>query len=76
MTVLPSFPKVHFDYGTIDALPQELAARGVRRPLIITILPRATVPIRVTLAPLRNGLRRVTPRHMLMPPKCGAPSDG
>jgi hypothetical protein len=36
MTVLPSFPPVHFDHGAIGALSGELAARGIRRPLIIT----------------------------------------
>ena len=36
MTVLPSFPKVHFEFGAVAALGDELAARGVGRPLIIT----------------------------------------
>jgi len=36
MTVLPGFPTVHFDFGAVGALAGELAARGVRRPLIIT----------------------------------------
>lgn len=36
MTVLPSFPKVHFDFGAISALGEELLAREIKRPLIIT----------------------------------------
>ncbi len=36
MTVLDAFPKVHFDFGAIAALGGELAARGVKRPLVIT----------------------------------------
>jgi len=36
MTVLPGFPTVHFDFGAVGALAGELAARGVKRPLIIT----------------------------------------
>jgi alcohol dehydrogenase class IV len=36
MAFLPSFPPVHFDFGAIEVLPRELAARGVQRPLIIT----------------------------------------
>ena len=36
MTVLPGFPTVHFDFGAIGSLAGELAARGIRRPLIIT----------------------------------------
>lgn len=36
MTLLPSFPPVHFDYGAIDSLPAALAERGVKSPLIIT----------------------------------------
>ena len=36
MSVLPSFPKVHFDFGAIRALGEECAARGIDRPLIIT----------------------------------------
>jgi len=36
MPMLPSFPPVLFDFGAVAALPAELAARGVTRPLIIT----------------------------------------
>lgn len=36
MTVLPSFPPVHFDFGAIEALPDALSERGLKRPLIIT----------------------------------------
>ncbi len=36
ITVLPSFPKVHLDFGAIQALGGELAARNIARPLIIT----------------------------------------
>lgn len=36
MSLLPSFPPVLFEFGAIDALPDELAARGVERPLVIT----------------------------------------
>lgn len=36
MPMLPSFPPVLFDFGAVDALPGELAARGVKRPLVIT----------------------------------------
>lgn len=36
MAVLPGFPTVHFDFGAINALAGELAARGIARPLIIT----------------------------------------
>ena len=36
-------------------------------------LPRCTVPTRLTLLPVRNDFRRVTPRHMLIPPNCGGP---
>ncbi len=36
MTVLPSFPSVHFDFGAIQALLGTLSERGVERPLIIT----------------------------------------
>lgn len=36
MTVLPAFPTVQFDFGAIGVLADELKARGIRRPLIIT----------------------------------------
>lgn len=36
MTILPSFPPVHFDHGAVGALPDALAERGLKRPLIIT----------------------------------------
>ena len=36
MTILPSFPSVHFDFGAIQALPGILSERGVKRPLFIT----------------------------------------
>ena len=36
MSTLPAFPPVNFDFGAIETLPDELAARGVSRPLIIT----------------------------------------
>jgi len=36
MTVLPGYPTVHFDFGALGALAGELAARGIKRPLIIT----------------------------------------
>lgn len=36
MAVLPGFPTVNFDFGAIETLAAELAARGVQRPLIIT----------------------------------------
>ncbi|MEE8333479.1 MAG: iron-containing alcohol dehydrogenase [Alphaproteobacteria bacterium] len=36
MTVLPGFPTVNFDFGAVGTLAGELAARGVKRPLIIT----------------------------------------
>lgn len=36
MSVLPSFPTVHFDFGALGALGAELAQRGITRPLIIT----------------------------------------
>ena len=36
MTVITGFPTVNFDFGAVDTLAGELAARGVRRPLIIT----------------------------------------
>jgi 4-hydroxybutyrate dehydrogenase len=36
MAVLPGFPTVNFDFGAVDTLAGELAARGIHRPLIIT----------------------------------------
>jgi 4-hydroxybutyrate dehydrogenase len=36
MAVLPGFPTVNFDFGAVRTLAGELAARDVRRPLIIT----------------------------------------
>lgn len=36
MTILPSFPKVHFDFGAVEAIAGELAALGIARPLLIT----------------------------------------
>lgn len=36
MPMLSSFPPVLFDFGAVDALPAELVARGVSRPLVIT----------------------------------------
>lgn len=36
MTILPSFPPVHFDFGAIEVLPRVLSERGLKRPLIIT----------------------------------------
>lgn len=36
MPALPSFPPVTFDFGAVDSLPGELAARGIERPLLIT----------------------------------------
>jgi 4-hydroxybutyrate dehydrogenase len=36
MTVITGFPTVNFDFGAVDTLAGELAARGVQRPLIIT----------------------------------------
>ncbi len=36
MPLLPGYPPVHFDFGAIGELAGELAARGVKRPLIIT----------------------------------------
>jgi 4-hydroxybutyrate dehydrogenase len=36
MTLLPGFPNVQFDFGAVRLLPDELSARGVTRPLIIT----------------------------------------
>ncbi len=36
MAIIPSYPPVYFGYGALTELPNELAARGVDRPLIIT----------------------------------------
>ncbi len=36
MTILPAFPKIHFDFGAVAAIGPELAAWGIKRPLIIT----------------------------------------
>lgn len=36
MTVLPAFPKIHFDFGAVEAIGGELTALGIKRPLIIT----------------------------------------
>jgi 4-hydroxybutyrate dehydrogenase len=36
MPALPSFPPVTFDFGAAQTLLGELAARGIKRPLIIT----------------------------------------
>jgi len=36
MAVLPSFPKIQFDFGALDTLGAELAGLGISRPLIIT----------------------------------------
>ncbi len=36
MAIIPSYPTVYFGYGALTELPNELAARGVDRPLIIT----------------------------------------
>ena len=36
MPALPSFPPVTFDFGAVSTLPDEIAARGIARPLIIT----------------------------------------
>ena len=36
MSPLLQFPRVHFDYGAVDALADELAALGITRPLFIT----------------------------------------
>lgn len=36
MMVLPGFPTVQFDFGAIGVLADELKARGIRRPLVIT----------------------------------------
>ncbi|MBW1801832.1 MAG: iron-containing alcohol dehydrogenase, partial [Deltaproteobacteria bacterium] len=36
MSILPKIPKVHFDFGAIQALPGELEEIGIRRPLLVT----------------------------------------
>ncbi|MBT4939200.1 MAG: iron-containing alcohol dehydrogenase [Rhodospirillaceae bacterium] len=36
MALLPNFPSVHFGYGALNELGNELTARGIDRPLIIT----------------------------------------
>lgn len=36
MTILPSFPPVHFDFGAVAELPGALSGLGVKRPLVIT----------------------------------------
>jgi alcohol dehydrogenase class IV len=36
MALIPGFPAVLFDFGAINLLPEELKARGIQRPLIIT----------------------------------------
>lgn len=36
MTILPSFPPVHFDFGAITELPGILSGLRVNRPLVIT----------------------------------------
>ena len=36
MSFLMQFPRVHLDFGAIRALPAELAACGITRPLLIT----------------------------------------
>lgn len=36
MALLPAFPAVQFDFGAIGVLAEELKARGIQRPLIIT----------------------------------------
>jgi alcohol dehydrogenase class IV len=36
VTVLASFPTVHFDHGAIGELAGELGSRAIRRPLVIT----------------------------------------
>ncbi|NQV56287.1 MAG: iron-containing alcohol dehydrogenase [Rhodospirillales bacterium] len=36
MNILPSFPKIIFDFGAVAALAGELEERGITRPLIIT----------------------------------------
>ena len=36
MALLPALPPVHFDFGAIGVLADELKTRGIERPLIIT----------------------------------------
>ena len=36
MSILPAFPKIHFDFGAVRGLEGELIAHGVVRPLFIT----------------------------------------
>ena len=36
MTILPSFPLVHFDFGAVAGLPDALTGLTVKRPLVIT----------------------------------------
>ena len=36
MTLLASFPPIHFDYGAVAGLPGALSELGVKRPLVIT----------------------------------------
>ena len=36
MPVYQRLPKIHFDFGAISALPGELAALGIDRPLIVS----------------------------------------
>ncbi len=36
MNILHGFPKIVFEFGAVQSLPEELAALGIKRPLIIT----------------------------------------
>ncbi len=36
MSFLLSYPRVHLDFGAVKALPEELAALGITRPLLLT----------------------------------------
>ena len=36
MTIMHSFPKILFEFGAVKALPEELEALSIKRPLIIT----------------------------------------
>ena len=36
MSFLMQFPRVHLDFGAVKALPVELAALGITRPLLLT----------------------------------------
>jgi len=36
MSFLVQYPRVHFDFGAVKALPTELAAFGITRPLVLT----------------------------------------